>query len=188
MTIHPTKSQIRSICLTQRQHLTPATIAQASQKIIQKLQAMACYQTANHIAWYFPVKGEIDLSTLWQRALEAHKHCYFPSVQRDHLLFLPYTQKTVLLPNQYQILEPKITPQHARDPQDLDLIILPIVAFDSHCNRLGMGKGYYDKTCAHTHHPLLIGVAYEWQKQADLPTEPWDRRLDMIITEACIYS
>ncbi len=188
MTIHHTKAQIRSFCLTQRHNLTQQIITQASQKIVATLHNLQAYQTAQHIAWYIPVSGEIDLSTLWKLALKENKCCYFPAVQPEHtLIFLPYTHDTVLLANRYHILEPKITKQSARSPQNLDMIILPIVAFDAQCTRLGMGKGYYDKTLARQTNALLVGVAYEWQKQPELPSEPWDIQLDMIITEKQVY-
>ncbi len=189
MTIHHTKTQIRSIYLAQRRNLTQQIITQASQKITDIMRSTQAYQAAQHIAWYLPVQGEIDLSALWQAALEENKHCYFPVVQPDHtLIFLPYTRDTALLPNRYQILEPDIAPQYARAPQDLDMIVIPIVAFDAQCRRLGMGKGYYDKTLMHHTDALLMGVAYDWQKQLELPNEPWDIQLDMIITETQIYT
>lgn len=189
MTIHRTKAQIRSFCLTQRHNLSPQIISQASQKIVTTLHGLQAYQTAQHIACYFPVAGEIDLSALWKRALEENKYCYFPVVQPEHtLIFLPYTHHTALLPNRYHILEPHITKKSARSPQNLDLIILPIVAFDDRCTRLGMGKGYYDKTLAQQSNALLVGVAYEWQKQPELPTELWDIQMDMIITEKRVYT
>lgn len=189
MTIHRTKAQIRSFCLTQRHNLKQQIISQASQKIVATLHDLRAYQTAQHIALYLPISGEIDLSALWKLALEENKYCYFPVVQPEHtLIFIPYTHDTILLPNHYRILEPQIVKNSTRSPQNLDLIILPIVAFDARCTRLGMGKGYYDKTLAQQSNALLVGVAYEWQKQPELPTEPWDIQLDMIITEKRIYT
>ena len=73
----------------------------------------------------------------------------------------------------------------AKPIHQLDLIFLPVVAFDLSLTRLGYGAGYYDKTLADCH-PYLIGVAYEWQKQASIPTEPWDIKLDMVITDASV--
>ena len=184
-----TKSQIRQACLHQRNHLTQQFISQASQKITDIIQTMPDFQTAQHIAWYFPANGEVDLSALWQITLEKNKCCYLPSIRPNHtLLFLPYTPETKLTLNRYQILEPRVDVQFAKDPQELDILFLPVVAFDIDRTRLGMGKGYYDKTLAQHSDVQLIGVAYEWQKQPKIPKDPWDIPLKMIITEEKIYS
>lgn len=188
MTIHLTKSQIRQVCLSRRKSLTKKYVSEASQKIIDTLCEMPAYQSANHIAWYFPTNGEVDLSALWPMALNANKSCYFPAIQADQsLLFLPYARDTELTFNRYHIAEPNVAACHAKSPQDLDIIFLPVVAFDVNRKRLGMGKGYYDKTLALHPGPLLIGVAYEWQRQPNLPIDPWDIPLTTIITEETVY-
>jgi len=71
----------------------------------------------------------------------------------------------------------------------LDIALVPLVAFDDYGRRLGMGGGYYDRTFAYLRHrehwrrPKLIGVAFEFQRVAELPAQPWDVPLDGIITE-----
>ncbi|MGV3739861.1 MAG: 5-formyltetrahydrofolate cyclo-ligase [Gammaproteobacteria bacterium] len=183
-----TKEQIRQACIAQRKSLSQKFIVESSQKIADIIQDLPVYQAAQHLAWYFPVKGEVDLTTLWELALKKNKNCYFPVIQTDqNLQFLPYTLSTQLKLNQYQILEP--SPEEPYNPiPPLDIIFLPTVAFDAHCTRLGMGKGYYDKTLIIYPDALIIGVAYEWQKQMTLPRDPWDIKPHMIITEERIYS
>ena len=72
-------------------------------------------------------------------------------------------------------------------------MIVPLVAFDSNCNRLGMGGGYYDRalafkqTLSETHSPLLIGLAYELQKVNALEINSWDIPMDGIISETKTY-
>lgn len=184
-----TKTQIRQSCLAQRRGLSQEFIAQASQKIADIIQHLPVYQEAQDLAWYFPVKGEVDLTTLWELALKKNKNCYFPVNQSNQSLqFLPYTPTTKLQKNCYQILEPYADEQTNNIRPKLDIIFLPIVAFDANRTRLGMGKGYYDKTLTSYPDALLIGVAYEWQKQANLPSDPWDIKPHMIITEETIYS
>jgi 5-formyltetrahydrofolate cyclo-ligase len=188
MTIHLTKTHIRQVCLSQRKHLARQFVTQASQRIIDTIQDLQAYQTAKHIAWYHPSRGEVDLSLLWQNALTQNKCCYFPAIQPNNtLLFLPYTADTELVLNRYQITEPHKEGHEAIAPEDLDILFLPTVAFDANQNRLGMGKGYYDKTLENHPGPLLIGVAYEWQKQPNLPYDSWDIPLTMIITEERTY-
>ena len=183
-----TKAQIRQTCLAQRKNLDPHYITHASQKIADSIQNLCIYQEAHDLAWYFPVNGEIDLSILWEKALEKSKHCYFPAIQSDNsLCFIPYTAQTNLKLNRYNILEP-YSENLAPPLPKLDIIFLPVVAFDQQCRRLGMGKGYYDKTLIRYPATQFIGVAYEWQKQAHIPSDIWDIPLDMIVTEEKIYS
>lgn len=78
-------------------------------------------------------------------------------------------------------------------PWGLDLIILPLVAFDLSGNRLGMGGGFYDRTLSFKHQrchwkgPKLIGIAHELQRVDLLPVNDWDIPLDAVITEQKLY-
>lgn len=189
MMVHLTKAQIRQICLAQRHSLAQEFITETSKKIIHTIRDIPAYRLAQHIAWYMPIQGEVDLSSLWAMALADQKSCYFPAIRPDDtLIFLPSDAQTELLLNRYQILEPLVEIQFAKTPQELDIIFLPVVAFDEDCTRLGMGKGFYDKTLAARADTCLIGVAYEWQKQPNIPKDSWDIPVDMIITEERVYT
>ena len=94
-------------------------------------------------------------------------------------------------PNRYGIPEPMDT--QPRSARQLDLLLIPLVGFDSAGHRLGMGGGYYDATLAFLRHrrhwrkPRLLGVAYECQKVEALPHDPWDMPLDAVLTERRLY-
>src|SRR3990167_4561071 len=100
------------------------------------------------------------------------KQCYLPvlsSPQKDHLEFYTYHSNDPLIKNQFAIGEPDIKKQHYLATQDLDCAFLPLVGFDTKGNRLGRGAGYYDRTFAFLLNsiqkkPILIGLAYEFQK------------------------
>jgi 5-formyltetrahydrofolate cyclo-ligase len=91
--------------------------------------------------------------------------------------------------NHLNIPEPHHRPAQRRRAGQLDLILMPLVGFDEHGNRLGMGGGFYDRSLAfrrtrrHWRKPLLIGVAFELQRCPPLPTAAWDVPLDGIVTE-----
>ncbi|HVT62851.1 MAG TPA: 5-formyltetrahydrofolate cyclo-ligase [Legionellaceae bacterium] len=189
MNIHLTKKQIRQVCLSHRNALSLEFINQASYQIIEQIKKIQVYNNAFHIAYYFPIHGEVDLSGLWQNAIAKGKYCYFPMIQSDHtLVFLPYTPNTTLRSNRFGILEPDVPITQAKSGADMDLIFLPLVAFDNILTRLGMGGGFYDKTLQHSKAPFHIGVAYEWQKYSIIPRAPWDIPLDMVVTEKNIYT
>jgi 5-formyltetrahydrofolate cyclo-ligase len=71
-------------------------------------------------------------------------------------------------------------------------VLVPLVGFDEHCNRLGMGKGFYDRTFGYKtrtgyNKPKLIGLAHECQKIPSVPTDSWDVRLDGVISDRGVY-
>jgi 5-formyltetrahydrofolate cyclo-ligase len=95
--------------------------------------------------------------------------------------------------NRYGIPEPARYRDHLLPARRLELVIAPLLGFDCACHRLGMGGGYYDRTFSflnqrrHIHRPLLIGLAYELQRIESLDPQPWDVRLDAVVTENRTY-
>jgi len=111
---------------------------------------------------------------------------------RQRLWFARYTPGDALAANRYGIPEPVV--RELIKPWALDLILTPLVAFDTTGHRIGMGGGYYDRSLAFLHSrqhwqkPCRLGLAYEFQKQVMIEPNPWDIPLDGIATEACIYT
>jgi 5-formyltetrahydrofolate cyclo-ligase len=177
------KQQLRIELKRQRSSLSEIVQQQESQKICTRLSALAAFQAANRIALYFKASGEVDLSVLWQEALRLNKSCYFPCLMQDKsLCFLPADNKTPLKQNSYQIFEPQLDFDQAVAVEHLDLIIMPLLAFDRLGTRLGMGAGYYDRTLKDKKAPLLIGVAYPFQEVSAIDRDPWDIPLDLVVT------
>jgi 5-formyltetrahydrofolate cyclo-ligase len=182
------KAHIRKQCLKQRRSLTKQVQLNASKTLCARIEALPIYQNAMHIALYQAIGGEISLTPLWHSAIAAGKICYMPVVMPENktLLFLPSTPETPQKPNAFQILEPDISHARAIPLQQLDLIILPLVAFDKKGTRLGRGAGFYDKTLQHQKPACLLGAAYGFQQHALTP-DSWDIPLDIIITEENTY-
>ncbi len=141
---------------------------------------------ARHLACYWPADGELDPRPLMARLLTPGKVAYLPVIRPDgRLWFAPWRPDASWRLNRYGIPEPCGPAVPARV---LDLILLPLVAFDARGRRLGMGGGYYDRTLAFLGHrlrrrPRLVGLAYRWQEVPCLPAEPWDMPLDAVITD-----
>ena len=89
--------------------------------------------------------------------------------------------------------EPRICADRLIAARNLDLVIVPLLGFDSDCNRIGMGGGYYDRSFAFTRRyrhikgPYLLGLAHESQRVEQLDAQPWDIALDAVITEQNLY-
>ena len=148
--------------------------------LLQRFQRIACY---------LPNDGEMDLTPLIVRLWALGRHSFLPVLHRNKLWFLPYTSRTPLANNSLGIPEPDISPNKRCPARALDVVLMPLVAFDDSGNRLGMGGGFYDQTFSYkatarlSHKPQLIGVAYEFQRVDRLPTRWWDIGLDGIVTE-----
>ncbi len=95
--------------------------------------------------------------------------------------------------NKFGILEPACKPKYWLKPRQMDLMLLPLVAFDEAGNRLGMGGGFYDRSLAHlklrqhVRKPYLIGLAHECQKAGNVLVQSWDVPLNAIVTEKRVY-
>lgn len=139
----------------------------------------------------------MDPFPLLRLANARNKRCLLP-VLRAHpkkkLWFADYRPGEPLKKNVYGIPEPRMRNRRLRPPFALDLLLVPLVGFDSKCNRVGMGGGYYDRTLAylrqraHWRRPHLAGIAHECQRVEALESNPWDVPLDLVVTEERTYS
>lgn len=185
---NPIHQAIRQTHLAIRKQLSTERQASLSHLICHRIRGLHAYRYAQRIALYHAINGEVDLEHIWRTAPLHGKYCYFPTVNKDGtLLFLPATPASQFYENEYGILEPQIEHHHAISPSELDLILMPLVAFDEFGTRIGMGKGYYDKTLSTARPPLLVGVAYDFQRYPFIEPQPWDVPLDAIITDQTIY-
>lgn len=185
---NPIHHAIRRINQDIRKHLPHVFQHNMSNKINNRIRALNQYRYAKRIALYHAVRGEVDLGNIWRSAPLHGKYCYFPVVSKnDTLLFLPATPTSQFSANDFGILEPNAEHHHAISPEELDLILVPLVAFDAQGTRIGMGKGFYDRALAKHRPKLLMGVAYEFQRYPYIEPQPWDVPLDAVATEKTIY-
>ncbi len=182
------KQALRQTNRQVRKQLSAAHRRRVSTKICARIRALDQYRYAKRIALYRAVNGEIDLNDIWQSAPMQGKYCYFPVLNDDKtLIFLPATPATPFHENRFGIGEPAVARELAASPDELDIILLPLIAFDEKGTRLGSGEGYYDRTLANHKNTLLIGVAYEFQRQSFIEAQPWDIPMTAIITERNAY-
>lgn len=178
------KQALRKTCQQIRSTLSAQYKIKVAEKINQQIQQLPQYRQAKNLAFYHAFRGEVDLEAVWHLALRQEKHCYFPTLTPEgRLSFLPADLKTPIHKNRYGILEPTVNPGKALPLSQMDIMFLPLLAFDDKGTRLGMGVGYYDKTLAHTPRPFLIGIAYEFQHCSFIAAQAWDVKMNMIITE-----
>ncbi len=184
------KQQLRNQMRKKRQALTPSQRQQFSENIATRLFQSNDFQRAQHIALYHSLADEVSTTHIFKQACLLQKSCYFPIIStHGTLTFVKVDEATALIPGHYGILTPAQINQTIA-LEALDLVLFPLLAFDSAGNRLGMGGGYYDKTFAKVRSgqsPRLVGLAYDLQCVEDLPHSDLDIKLDEIITEKQIY-
>ncbi|HEX5056519.1 MAG TPA: 5-formyltetrahydrofolate cyclo-ligase [Gammaproteobacteria bacterium] len=184
--------QIRARIRLQRQSVSSQSATAAATAACQQFLLLQEFSTAKYIAVYLAVNGEIGTRPLIEAAWRHNKQIYLPVLQEDGtLLFAAYTSRSVLRPNRYRIPEPEIDPNFPSlsAAHEMDVLIIPLVAFDNRCQRIGMGAGYYDRTLAGCGRakPARIGLAYEFQQVTSIPARDWDVPMHKIVTESMVY-
>lgn len=186
------KADIRAMMRSKRLAMTPQAQRQNAQKICDLVAQSKVFLNSRHIGFYAASKGEADPKPLLKLAWQKGKACYLPILNplaENSLLFAPCNRATQFRPNRYGIHEPVADEQTLRAGHELELILVPLVAFDSSGQRLGMGKGYYDRTFAflkerlNSQSTLLLGLAHSFQEVELLSPNSWDVPLNGIATE-----
>lgn len=191
-----TRQQLRKQIRSSRRSLSPQQQQLAATNLLRNIRCRNDFRKARNIAMYLPNDGEINPTPLIKLCWKLGKNVYLPvlhPILHNRLWFVPYTPNTVMIKNIYGIREPKLIPANRRAAWALDLVFLPLVAFDALGNRMGMGGGYYDRTFSFKNlrrgmaGPNLIGLAHEIQRVEKLPIESWDIPLTSIVTDSKSY-
>lgn len=185
------RKSLRTSMRQRRQALPAQDRIDAAQALAEHLRSAPELNQARHVAGYWAIQGEISLHALLSPAPE-FIYC-LPSLTPDQRLrFAPWRFGEDLVQNRYGIPEPDVPLQSQRGPQDMDIVLVPLLAFDQQGMRLGAGGGYYDRSFAFLKdvprpaRPLLVGIGYDFQEVEALTPEPWDVPLDLVVTNARI--
>ena len=189
------RNQLRKTLRHERKLLDAETQLQHAMRLAKQLSDCDLFKRSKKIAVYLPEDGEIDPGFLIHTAWRAHKKIYLPVLApfSSRLYFAPYTKQSNMQLNRFQIAEPDVHPRFWLKPQQLDLILMPLVGFDEQGNRLGMGGGFYDRSLQFTryrkgqHSPYLVGLAHQLQQVNQLPHEAHDIPMQMLATEQRLY-
>ena len=150
----------------------------AASEVFDRLEKTAAFLLADRIMMYHSLPDE--LSTLeFLKKWAGKKRFYLPRVNGVDLEVLPY-EETRLELGSFHIEEP--TGNDVTDPSEIELVVVPGVAYDRRGRRLGRGKGFYDRFLQSTK-ATKIGVGYEFQLLDELPSEPHDMPMDIVITQ-----
>lgn len=185
------KQQIRRLAFAARQ--TQEDKDDLSRQIMARVTAMPEYERAGTVMFYVDVRSEVRTRFALEAALNSGKRIAVPYCAGDDLELFRLDAMEDLGIQTFGILEPldriRILPDRKVDVRELDLILVPGVAFDRDGGRVGHGKGYYDKLL-HNARPEtpLVALAFECQLFPKIPTEEHDVFMDKVITENGIYT
>ncbi len=183
--------ELRQSIRDRRARLGEEEIRAHSEAVARRLGGIEQCARARRIAAYVASRGEIDLGPFLRQADASGQLLYLPAVRGRDMKFLPWTAATELKRASFGLLEPAVDDAEALDPAELDLVLTPLVAFDDRGHRLGQGGGFYDRAFAFRRSqdgaPLLIGIAHAFQQQPRLEPQPWDLRVDLIVTEKAVF-
>lgn len=174
-----------------RQVLSRQDQIKHAKELSQHLLRLNDFRFTNKIALYLANDGEIDPSFVIIHAWNMGKQVYLPvlSPLKNQLYFAPYFPDSKMKTNCFGICEPACHPRHWICARQIDVLFLPLVAFDENGNRTGMGGGYYDRSLAYLStrqkikKPKLIGLAHSLQQCDGINSDPWDIPLNMVVTE-----
>lgn len=176
------KKLVREKLLTLRRQCEAGFCLELSRRIQARFLATESFRRAHCVALYSPVHNEVATETVAREALAAGKRLVYPRVRGDGLDFVKVEDPGLLEPGRFAVPEP--VGEEVVPVQDVNLLVVPGVAFDLAGHRLGYGKGFYDRCLAEFSAAVeRIGFSYDFQVIDALPVQPHDQRLSMLITE-----
>jgi len=179
------KAGLRRELIKRRLGLPSEEVNKNSQKISELITQLEIFKKAERIALYFSIKNEVRTEQIFEMAMECGKKVYFPHMEGTILEFHRVDDLGELKPGKFGIPEPRQDSAKIQT-KDLDIIVVPGVAFDRLGRRVGYGKGYYDRTLKEIHKEKLIGLAYGFQVLDRIPVEAGDIGLGSLIMESGI--
>lgn len=172
------KNEIRYKMKSLRVILPEEVRKSAAEEVFERLEKTAAFLLADRIMMYHSLPDELythDFLRKWA----GKKRFYLPRINGVDLEVLPYEESRLEL-GAFHIEEP--TGKDVTDPSDIELVVVPAVAYDRKGKRLGRGKGFYDRFLKHTK-ATKVGVGYEFQLVDELPSEAHDIPMDIVITQ-----
>jgi 5-formyltetrahydrofolate cyclo-ligase len=188
---HSLRVALRRSLRAARRAITGHRRKAAAQSIAHSIEAAGWLQAGRHIGLFLSMPEELDTTTLLALARRRGCRICLPRVVNKHRNRMRFFYLDGgIRRGAFGIAEPQGTrPCPARN---MDIVFVPLVGFDSNGNRMGMGRGFYDRHFAYRlHHPqlrrpLLVGIAYDVQCVPSLPAAKHDVPLDAIVTESTL--
>lgn len=185
------RALLRARMAVRRNELEAKQRIAAASGVLHALENLPEFMTDANVAGYWAVRGELPLNLVVASLARREQHYFLPVLgARRQLHFAEYSTGTAVTHNRFGIPEPAIPAERRLTPRDMDVILLPLLAFDRQGHRLGTGGGWYDASLAFLRTqprpaaPLLVGIGYAFQEVESIPAESWDVDLDYVATDS----
>ena len=186
------KKEFRKKVINLRKEKDKDFIKHNSDIITDKLLNLDCIKNAKNIMLYLDFNNEVSTDSLIKKLLNLGKIVSSPITLKEERKLIPSQitdLKNGIQYGAYNIREPKPEWSPAINIKDLDVIIVPAVAYDKNCYRLGYGGGFYDRFLENLRKDAVtIGIAFDLQIFDEVPKEAHDAQLDNIVTESRILT
>lgn len=162
-----------------KRRVSPQQMTDESKRIVEDIETLSAFKKARTILAYWPISGEVDLREL-MRKWQNQKVFLLPVVKDDYLEIRRFEGESALeMGRSYGILEP--TGSTFQDFHQIDMVLVPGVAFDREGGRLGRGKAYYDRLLPKLSNAQKVGVAFSFQTVEKVPAASHDAFMDAVI-------
>ena len=182
------KKAIRKTVLAMRDSRDPTWRSAASEAIGQRVATLSNKSIGGIVAGYWPYKSEADPRPAMQALAYQNYILSLPVIAHPHMRFLRFAFGEPMVEAGFGTLGPPHDAQELRPT----VLLVPLAAFDASCNRIGWGKGHYDRAIERLYADgkpfLTIGIAFSFQETDAVPVEPHDRPLDYIATETRLFT
>jgi 5-formyltetrahydrofolate cyclo-ligase len=177
------KNSLRAAALAQRALLSRAESLSRSRSIQAKALQFLPYLAHRSVAVYSPIQNEVETADIRDHALATGKRVFYPRCTAENVLeLIEIGSVTELASGRFGILEPTGQRRLSKDQEEL-VVFVPGVAFDLQGNRLGRGKGWYDRLIEKLSRATFVALAYDFQIVDEVPSEEWDQKVHYLITE-----
>jgi 5-formyltetrahydrofolate cyclo-ligase len=182
------KAVIRKRARALRNSIPEAARAARAEKIVERVVASAAFERARSVGLFSPMleRGEVDVRGIDRAARERGKRVAYPLLESDSDMRLAYADASSLEERGHGFAEP---PEDAPTAEADELVVIvPALAVDPTGQRIGYGKGFYDRLLARISPPAFsIAVAYDFEVVPEVPATEHDRRVDMVVTDLRIW-
>ncbi len=177
--INNAKSALRNKIKISKQEAGQTKLNAISEIIVTRIESLPQFFEAQTIACYFPLAYEVNLSTAIDKWAQT-KRILLPVVDKEDIHLKLYRGTEHLTQGAFRVMEPDGPLFESTD--EIDLIIVPGVAFDAEKNRMGYGKGFYDRFLPKLN-AIKMGICFDFQLIEHIPTLSTDIKMDLILTE-----
>lgn len=176
-----TKQNVRNLCKKMRKDMAQDQVSWASLNIHRKLTELEVLKNNDVILGYSSIQNEPDIFPFLQECLDNGKRVFLPKVINDNIFFFEVFDLSLIETGSYQILEPKEDMPY--DSKLKGAVLVPGIAFDLLGNRIGFGKGFYDRFLNRNRNLYRIGIAHDFQTLYEWESDACDEKMDLIVTD-----